>query len=108
MYGNKVSAIAVPLNPKLLSKLETLDFGYNNVSVLPDELDQLKSLKTLKVMNNLLSKVPMRICDMDLKSIDVSGNPVTEPPFETCERGICSMRRYWHIIGKRNDTEKHR
>ena len=46
MYGNKVSAIIVPLNPKLLSKLETLDLGYNNVAVLPDELDQLKSLKT--------------------------------------------------------------
>ena len=94
------------MNPKLLSKLETLDLGYNNISVLPDELDQLKSLKTLKVMNNLLSKVPMRICDMDLKSIDVSSNPVTEPPFETCERGICSMRRYWHCIRSEEQIKK--
>ena len=46
MDSNKVSYIVVPLNPKLLSKLETLDLGYNNVAVLPDELDQLKSLKT--------------------------------------------------------------
>jgi GTPase SAR1 family protein len=106
MYGNKVSEIVVPLNPKLLSKLETLDMGYNNIHVLPDELDQLKSLKTLKVMNNFLSKVPMRICEMELKSIDVSSNPVTEPPFETCERGICSMRRYWHCIRSEEQIKK--
>jgi Leucine-rich repeat (LRR) protein len=98
MYGNSVSVIVVPTNPKILSKLEILDLGYNDISRLPDELDQLQSLRTLKVMNNLISKVPMRICDMDLRVIDVSYNPVIEPPFETCERGICSMRRYWHCI----------
>jgi hypothetical protein len=106
MYGNKVVEIVVPTNPKLLSKLEILDLGYNNVSWLPDELDQLKALKTLKVMNNLLAKVPMRICDMDLKVIDVSSNPVTEPPFETCERGICSMRRYWQCIRMEEQVKK--
>ena len=106
MYGNKVTAIVVPSNPKLLSKLETLDLGYNNVVELPDELDQFKSLKNLKVMNNLLTKVPMRICDMDLKLIDVSSNPVTEPPIETCERGICVMRRYWHCIRNEEQMKK--
>jgi GTPase SAR1 family protein len=106
MYGNNVSVILVPTNPKILCKLEILDMGYNNVSWLPDELDQLKSLRTLKVMNNLVSKVPMRICDMDLKVIDVSSNPVTEPPFETCERGICSMRRYWHCIRAEEQSTK--
>ena len=98
MYGNKVAEIIIPANPKLLSKLEKLDLGYNDLVYLPPDLDQLKALKTLKVMNNFLAKVPMRICEMDLKSIDVSSNPVTEPPGETCERGICSMRRYWHCI----------
>jgi Leucine-rich repeat (LRR) protein len=98
MYGNKVVEIVVPTNPTLLSKLETLDLGYNIITYLPNELDQLKALKTLKVTNNLLAKVPMRICDMDLKRIDVSSNPVTEPPYETCERGIGSMRRYWQSI----------
>jgi Ras of Complex, Roc, domain of DAPkinase/Trypsin-like peptidase domain len=106
MYGNNVTVIVVPSNSKLLSKLEILDLGYNNVSWLPDELDQLKALRTLKVMNNLLSKVSMRICDMDLKVIDVSSNPVTEPPFETCERGICSMRRYWQCIRAEEQSKK--
>ena len=49
-------------------------------------------------MNNFLEKVPMRVCEMDLKSIDVSFNPVIQPPLETCERGIFSMRRYYHCL----------
>lgn len=98
MYGNKVSDIIVPQNPRLLSKLEVLNLGYNDLSYLPEDLDNIKSLRTLKVMHNLLEKIPMRVCDMDLKSIDVSSNPVIQPPIETCERGIGSMKRYYHCL----------
>jgi hypothetical protein len=98
MYGNKVAAIVVPSDPSVLSKLENLNLGYNDLAYLPDELDQLKSLKSLKLMNNFLEKVPMRVCEMDLKTIDVSFNPVIQPPLETCERGIFSMRRYYHCL----------
>jgi GTPase SAR1 family protein len=98
MYGNKVSVIVVPHNPKLLAKLETLNLGYNDLAYIPDDLDRLKSLRTFKVMNNFLEKIPMRVCDMELKTIDVSSNPVIQPPIETCERGICSMKRYYHCL----------
>ena len=106
MYGNKVAEITIPDNLKLLSKLESLDLGYNDLVWLPEDLDQLKALRVLKVMNNFLAKVPMRVCDMDLKTIDVSSNPVTEPPIETCERGICPMRRYWHCIRMEEQSKK--
>lgn len=98
MYGNKVSVIVVPHNPRLLSKLETLNLGYNDLAYIPEELDRIKSLRTLKVMNNFLEKIPMRVCDMELKTIDVSSNPVIQPPIETCERGICSMKRYYQCL----------
>lgn len=98
MYGNKVSVIVVPHNPKLLAKLETLNLGYNDLSYLPEDLDRLKALRNLKVMNNFLEKIPMRVCDMELKTIDVSSNPVIQPPIETCERGICSMKRYYQCL----------
>jgi GTPase SAR1 family protein len=98
MYGNKVSVIVVPYNPKLLAKLETLNLGYNDLAYIPDDLDRLKALRILKVMNNFLEKIPMRVCDMELKTIDVSSNPVIQPPIETCERGICSMKRYYHCL----------
>jgi len=84
MFGNKVTEIVVPRNPRLLSKLEVLNLGYNDLAFLPDDLDQIKSLRTLMVMNNFLEKVPMRVCEMDIKTIDVSSNPVIEPPIETC------------------------
>lgn len=107
MYGNKVAeVIIVPSNSKLLSKLEKLDLCYNDLVYLPDELDQLKALKTLKVSHNFLAKIPKRVCDMDLKSIDVSGNPVTAPPAETCERGLHSMRRYWHCLAEEQAKQK--
>jgi GTPase SAR1 family protein len=107
MYGNKVSEIIIPRNPKLLTKLETLNLGYNDLAYLPEDLDQLKALRVLKVMNNFLEKVPMRICDMDIRTIDVSSNPVIRPPIETCERGICSMKRYYHCL-RLEEQSKHK
>jgi GTPase SAR1 family protein len=107
MYGNKVAEIVVPRNPKVLSKLEILNLGYNDLAFLPDDLDHLKSLRTLLVMNNFLEKVPMRICEMDIRTIDVSSNPVIQPPIETCERGICSMRRYYHCL-RAEEQVKHK
>jgi Leucine-rich repeat (LRR) protein len=105
MYGNIVKVIVVPTNPKVLSKLETLDLGYNDLVCLPLELDRLKSLRTLRVMNNFLDKVPARICEMALKRVDVSSNPINEPPIETCDRGIYAMRRYWRCIHKEEQTK---
>ena len=107
MYGNKVAAVVIPSDPSVLSKLEILNLGYNDLAYLPDELDQLRSLKSLKLMNNFLEKVPMRVCEMDLKTIDVSFNPVIQPPLETCERGISSMRRYYHCL-KLEAQSKHK
>jgi GTPase SAR1 family protein len=106
MYGNKVAEIIIPPGRNFLSKLETLNLGYNDLAFLPDDLDQLPSLKTLKVMNNFLEKVPMRVCDMDLRQIDVSSNPVVQPPIETCERGICSMKRYYHCLRQEEQSKQ--
>jgi hypothetical protein len=106
MYGNKVAEIIIPHNPTILTKLETLNLGYNDLAYLPDELDQLKALRTLKVMNNFLEKVPMRVCDMDLRTIDVSSNPVIQPPIETCERGICGMKRYYQCLRMEEQSKR--
>jgi hypothetical protein len=105
LYGNKIAEIIIPTNNKLLSKLEVLNLGYNDLAFLPDDLDHLISLRTLKVMNNFLEKIPMRICDMDIRTIDVSSNPVIQPPIETCERGICSMKRYYHCLRMEEQTK---
>jgi hypothetical protein len=106
MYGNKVAEIIIPHNPTILTKLEILNLGYNDLAYLPDDLDQLKALRTLKVMNNFLEKVPMRVCDMDLRTIDVSSNPVIQPPIETCERGICGMKRYYQCLKMEEQSKR--
>jgi len=107
MYGNKVAEIIIPHNTRLLCKLEVLNLGYNDLDHLPDELDQLKALRTLKLMRNFLERIPMRICDMDIKDIDVSSNPLIQPPIETCERGMCSMKRYYHCL-RNEEQNKHK
>uniref|UniRef100_A0A7S1ZZC8 Roc domain-containing protein n=1 Tax=Ditylum brightwellii TaxID=49249 RepID=A0A7S1ZZC8_9STRA len=110
MYGNSIRSILLPTAPpslssssasngsKLLSKLESLNLGYNALSILPPTLCALTSLRTLKVDNNMIEKIPVQVCEMDLRIIDVSSNPLIQPPAETCERGICSMRRYYSCL----------
>lgn len=107
MYGNKVAEIIVPHNPQVLSKLDSLNVGYNDLAYLPEELDQLKALRTLKVQRNFLERIPMRVCEMDIKVIDVSSNPIISPPIETCERGMCSMKRYYHCL-RNEEQSKHK
>lgn len=59
----------------------------------------MPSLKTLKCMNNLIEIVSAAICEkMDLRVLDVSSNPLVQPPLETCKRGLHSMRRYYQCL----------
>ena len=97
LYGNKISEVHIPTGPEhLLNNLCTLDLGFNSLVFLCEDLACLPALKILRVPNNSLCMIPARICFMkSLKSIDVACNPVTEPPIETCERGLKSMKRYW-------------
>ena len=112
LYGNKLTCFSPctihcsktnhPHNnnrqQQLLSKLEYLDIGYNKLTVLPDKVATLPSLKILKCPNNLIEVIPSSICEMELRVLDVSSNPLVQPPLETCERGLHSMRRYYHCL----------
>lgn len=70
----------------------------NKITVIPDEISQLHALKTIRCMNNSIEIVPEAVCEMDLRVLDVSSNPLIQPPLETCERGIFSMRRYYNCL----------
>lgn len=91
--------LKLPDELSVLSKLEYIDLNFNTISVIPaEELSKLPSLKTIKIMNNLIRIVPEMICEMDLKVLDVSSNPLVQPPLETCSRGLQSMRRYYKCL----------
>ena len=100
LYGDKISSIHIPKDLQVLSKLHTLNVGYNDLlCTIQTDIHLLSSLKILKVQNNFLEKVPMEICKMrSLKTIDASCNPMIQPPMESCERGLLSMRRYYLLL----------
>ena len=99
LYGNNFSHLVLPKNVSELTKLDYLDVGCNNLTSLPDELTQIHSLKTFKCSNNLLAIIPATVvCEMELRVLDVSSNPLVQPPLETCERGLYSMRRYYDAL----------
>jgi len=98
MSDNRLSEVIVPVNLTLLSRLETLDLCCNDLTFLPDNLDQLHGLRFLKLRNNFLTKIPRCVCEMRLRMIDVTYNPVLEPPVGICGSEISSMRRYWQKV----------
>ena len=93
---------------QVLPRLESLDLGNNGLEQLPDELDQLKSLKKLYINNNLLKTIPMRVCEMEnLEIIDFADNILLEEPtLEYCQSGPSGLVRYWRGLGlESNDKD---
>ena len=98
-YENNLKVLKLPDELSVLSNLEYIDFNFNTISIIPaEELSKLPSLKIVKFMNNLIETVPELLCEMDLKILDVSSNPLIQPPLETCSRGLQSMRRYYKCL----------
>lgn len=118
LYGNQISEIILPFHAdidendnshnddmKVLSNLRSLNVGFNNLTYLPDDLSKLKKLKFLNVTKNILKRIPPSLCDIKLKKLEVSANPLVEPPVETCARGIESIRRYYRCIKIEEEKE---
>ena len=108
LQHNELTAITLPSDSQVITKLEYVDVSFNKVTALPVEIALFQSLKTLKCMNNLIEVIHVQICEMDLRVLDVSSNPLFQPPLETCERGLTSMRRFYHCLhleeNKKRDT----
>jgi hypothetical protein len=101
MYDNKLCELILPSKGDYLSKLEFLNLGFNDLTCLPDELTQLKKLRVIKVPNNLITHISKDVVEMDLKELEVTPNPLIQPPLGDCERGICGMRRYYKCLASR-------
>jgi hypothetical protein len=108
IYSNNITELHIT-DPSVLSNLQYLNLDYNSIETIPAEgLIKLSSLKTVRFMNNRIQTVPELLCEMDLKVLDVSSNPLIQPPLETCARGLCSMRRYYKCLRaeEENKTSK--
>ena len=102
MSNNDICEIDLPRNgPPVLKSLEYLSLAYNHISDLPRGLTSLSSLKTLRLPNNYITHVNKEICEMKLMELDVTSNPIIQPPLGDCERGIATMRRYYVCLGRK-------
>jgi len=100
MSNNDIYEFNLPEGSTVLENLEYLSLAYNHISDLPDGITRLSSLKTLRLPNNYITHVPRDICKMDLSELDVTMNPIIQPPLGDCERGITAMRRYFASLDR--------
>lgn len=99
LQENCLATLTLPDDSSVLSHLQYLSLDYNYIERIPaEDLLQLQSLKTLRFVGNKIQTVPELICDMDLKVLDVSSNPLVQPPLETCARGLYAMGRYYKCL----------
>mmetsp|Transcript_20415 Transcript_20415/g.58580 ORF Transcript_20415/g.58580 Transcript_20415/m.58580 type:complete len:1543 (+) Transcript_20415:321-4949(+) len=102
MSNNDIYEIELPRDgPAVLENLDYLSLAYNHISDLPNGLTRLSSLKTLRLPNNYITHVPKEICEMELSELDVTMNPIIQPPLGDCDLGISAMRRYYVCLDRK-------
>ena len=103
MYDNEIHDLNLPT----LEHLNSLNIGFNNLSKLPTNLPSLVGLKELMVGSNYIVEVSKEVvCDMNLKILEVTPNPLERPPLATCERGIDAMRRHYESFEAKDTVQK--
>jgi Leucine-rich repeat (LRR) protein len=99
LYSNQISEIRLPAKLMCLAKLKHLDIGDNDFVSLPKRISQLPSLKSIGLCLNLLTEVPVELCNESFHFIVVSKNAGPNAHASTCERGLLAMMRCWKGTG---------
>jgi hypothetical protein len=132
LYGNRLAEIqgcSHRSSNNSNSKLILLNVAYNDLVCLPETLP-FPRLQSLIVSHNFLTVIPQALVLSSttplsssrrqpqrnnnnkrrpaplprLRHLDVTSNPVTEPPAEVCERGLTEMRRYYKLHPQQQDS----
>ena len=63
-----------------MSKLQTLDVSYNNMTGMPAEIGQLSNLQTLNYSYNKITGLPNELANLknNLKTFNLTGNPLSQ------------------------------
>jgi hypothetical protein len=103
LTSNRLAKLSSNINK--LQRLESLILFDNLIKELPDSLFKLERLTCLWLGQNSLSKLSKKI--LDLKNLDwighnttlvsssIGGNPLKDPPYYICTRGIEAIREYY-------------
>lgn len=81
-----------------ISQLEQLklDLSFNKLTTLPDWLANLTNLTSLNLRGNQIKKISSDILQLErLRRLDLSKNPIEEPPLAVVEQGIKAIRNYF-------------
>jgi Leucine-rich repeat (LRR) protein len=120
LYGNRLSEICnspqgcCGRSNNNNSKLVVLNVAYNDLVCLPETLFAFPRLESLIASHNFLAVIPQALVlsmssssspskqhekskSPRLRHLDVTSNPVTEPPVEVCEQGLHKMRQYYKL-----------
>ena len=106
----------IPDSITQLINLTHLDLSRNQITSLPDSIGQLVSLTHLDLSRNQITNIPDSITQLiilhlegnqitnipdsitqlvKLIILNLSGNPLEEPPLEICNQGIQAIRKYF-------------
>ena len=74
LYGSLIGEI------RQMSKLQTLDVSYNNMTGMPAEIGQLSNLQTLNYSYNKITGLPNELANLknNLKTFNLTGNPLSQ------------------------------
>jgi Leucine-rich repeat (LRR) protein/GTPase SAR1 family protein len=76
-----------------LTALKRLNLANNKLVTLPNEMESLTKLQYLMLNHNKLEWLPYQLGNLDLKKLEVVGNPLETIPEEIVKKGMT------HIIG---------
>jgi Leucine-rich repeat (LRR) protein len=106
LHNNKIKKIH-PASLKKLGEIGLIDLNlsFNRLKVLPDEICDVTSLRSLHLMTNVLVSLPSTITRISsLEKLDVVGNKLTSPPQEVASRGIDAVKRYFQELQKESEA----
>ncbi|XP_028319379.1 malignant fibrous histiocytoma-amplified sequence 1 homolog [Gouania willdenowi] len=98
LYLSRNRLTCVPESIGLLSRLVNLWLDNNCIRFLPDAIVELQQLEELVLQGNHIAVLPENFGKLSKVNIwKVKGNPLIQPPYDVCMRGIPSIGVYQRL-----------
>jgi GTPase SAR1 family protein len=102
LYGNKIKTLPVASLKHLAeSELQNLNISFNDLTELPVEIGDISQLKSLRMSNNYIKRLPRSIVNLNHlnspNSFDVTGNQLVYPPQDIAKLGMINIISYFRI-----------
>ena len=98
---------SLPQSISRLPVLKILSIRDNEFTEFPDCLTECQSLSCIDLADNKIQCLPQTLLRLKLlKSLQVDGNPLTDPSPEVCEQGLDAiMTELWRMSRKNPESD---